>query len=310
MFCQTSGELTIWPGNEGRSVRVCCAPACDRVPHTQRWVAMPCSICRADGHNCRNCPVRYAICDAVGHNFHTGPLHVTRSKLARTEAGSSQDVAPDVATKEDVVDKWICSVCLEQKMMPPLWGVCKDNRHVLCNICYQKLKNGIYKQPPECPQCRQPFVAEPMRNRMRPARHALVTDPSAPLTHPPHQHPRASTPAPAPPHPRTSTPRSSPSIIPLLTSPSRIPHAAPPSASSLLPYPSSTPHTIHFALTHSICTYCRSLGRSTCREAWRVRVPAWMRCHPLVLGMAGTFPCMPERTDSVPMLAHSRQTQQ
>lgn len=83
------------------------------------------------------------------------------------------------ANRESVVDQLsTCPVCFDNPMMPPLWTICKDNRHVICKTCFEKLKDDQDNQPPKCPQCRDPFIQVPMRNRMRPAclsdaRHAL-----------------------------------------------------------------------------------------------------------------------------------------
>ena len=156
---------------------------------------------------------------------------------------SSGTAAHASSSKEDVVDKLSqCPVCFDNPMVPPLWTVCHDNRHVICNSCFHKLKNDPDKPSPQhCPQCRETFVQSPMRNRMRPAR--------------------------------------------LVTRASRARHALP------------------FALTHSIRTYGRTFGRSSCRQAWRIRVPAWMRCHSLVFGMAGAYPRLPEDAHCVPVLA-------
>ena len=109
----------------------------------------------------------HGAADQTSAELQQQEAHVRMSSCAAAHASSSSLI-------EGVVDKFSqCPVCFDYSMMPPLWTVCNDNRHVICNICFEKLKNDSDTQPPRCPQCRQTFVPSPMRNRTRLTQPAL-----------------------------------------------------------------------------------------------------------------------------------------
>ena len=132
-----------------------------------------CGSCGELGHNRRTCGIlNHLVTAALEGGVSAQQQSLTSAEDRHQEPHvHTQTDASASSSKDDIIEQLSkCPVCLDYPMMPPLWTICKDNRHVICNTCFHKLKGDPDIQPPACPQCREVFIPFPMQNRTRLAR--------------------------------------------------------------------------------------------------------------------------------------------
>lgn len=138
---------------------------------------LSCGRCGQIGHNRRTCnfvgdssaTAERTSSQQTSSSQHTSSHQTSFQQTSFQQTSSQQDQVMDIgAAYAKIINNLSkCPICFDDPMMPPLMTICHDNRHVICNSCFQKMNNDQDNRPPKCPQCRAHFPF-PIRNSMRP----------------------------------------------------------------------------------------------------------------------------------------------